>query len=73
MARPTQDVVGFRRIFILFCTLVLLPAMLLSGFGIVAIDNERSALKQRQREKALEVLQQASSAQRRRASAPVEG
>jgi two-component system phosphate regulon sensor histidine kinase PhoR len=62
VARATQDVVGFRRIFVLFCTLVLLPAMLLSGFGIVAIDNERSALKQRQREEAVAVLQRTEAA-----------
>jgi two-component system phosphate regulon sensor histidine kinase PhoR len=56
MARATGDVVGFRRIFILFCTLVLLPAMLLSGFGIVAVQNERTAAKQRQREHAEGIL-----------------
>jgi len=48
--------VGFRKIFVLFCTLVLLPAMLLSSFGVIAIQNANSAEKQRQRE-AAEALQ----------------
>ena len=49
------DVVGFRRIFILFCTLVLLPSVLLSGFGVIAILNERGADDAR-RQKAAEQL-----------------
>jgi len=69
MARATGDVVGFRRIFILFCTLVLLPAMLLSGFGIVAVQNEYTAAKQRQRERALAVLDEAERALASRLSA----
>lgn len=69
MARATGDVVGFRRIFILFCTLVLLPAMLLSGFGIVAVQNEYIAAKQRQRERALAVLDEAERAVASRLSA----
>ena len=51
MAR-SSDVVGFTRIFVLFCTLVLLPAMLLSGFGVIAILNERAADKGRRLEEA---------------------
>ena len=35
MARMNRDVVGFRRIFVLFVTLVVLPAMLLSGFDMM--------------------------------------
>jgi signal transduction histidine kinase len=59
MARGSQDVVGFTRIFVLFCTLVLLPALLLSGFGVIAILNERQAEKQRRREQAEATLQRA--------------
>ena len=59
MARGTQDVIGFTRIFVLFCTLVLLPALLMSGFGVVAILNVRQAEKQRRREGAEEVLRRA--------------
>lgn len=59
--RPSEDVVGFRRIFVLFCALVLLPAMLMSGFGIVAILNERQANKQRRREVAEEELRRLES------------
>ena len=39
---PQTDVIGFARIFVLFCTLVLVPALFLSGFGVIAILNERS-------------------------------
>jgi two-component system, OmpR family, phosphate regulon sensor histidine kinase PhoR len=58
-ASARQDVIGFTRIFVLFCTLVLLPALLLSSFGVIAIMNEREAEKQRRREEALNVLQRA--------------
>ena len=49
MARG-DDVIGFTRIFALFATLVLLPALFMSGFGVIAIVNERQADKQRRRE-----------------------
>ena len=62
MARASQDVVGFRRIFVLYCTLVLLPAVLMSGFAVVAIRNERQAEKTRVRERGLSQLQIAETA-----------
>lgn len=46
----------------LFCTLVLVPALFLSGFGVIAILNERQAERQRRTDAAREVLE---SAQRR--------
>lgn len=56
-ARPrAQDVIGFTRIFVLFCTLVLVPALFLSGFGVIAILNERQAERQRRADLAQEVL-----------------
>lgn len=54
-----HDVIGFTRIFVLFCTLVLVPALLLSSFGVIAIMNEREADKQRRRDEAIMVLQRA--------------
>ncbi len=62
MARENRDVVGFRRIFVLFCTLVLLPAMLMSGFAIVAMRNEANAERLRQRERADRLLFRAETA-----------
>ena len=47
-----QDVIRFTRIFVLFCTLVLAPALLMSGFGLIAILNAREAAKQRRLEEA---------------------
>ena len=58
ISRRNQDVIGFRRIFILFCALVVLPSILLSGFGIVAIRNEGQAEKERQRERSKIILNQ---------------
>ena len=58
MARG-DDVIGFTRIFALFATLVLLPALFMSGFGVIAIVNERQADKQRRRETAEQVLRAA--------------
>ena len=55
MARG-DDVIGFTRIFVLFATLVLLPALFMSGFGVIAIVNERQADKQRRREAAEQFL-----------------
>jgi two-component system phosphate regulon sensor histidine kinase PhoR len=52
----SQDVIGFTRIFVLFCALVLAPALLMSGFGVIAILNERQAVKQRRFEEATAVL-----------------
>ena len=56
MSRASRDVVGFKRIFVLFCTLVLSPAMLMSGFAVVAMRNESQAEKLRQRERADRLL-----------------
>ena len=58
-ARRGKDVVGFRRIFVLFCTLVILPSMAASSFGIIAIRNEAAAEKQRTREAAEAALLEA--------------
>ncbi len=60
-ARSAQrsDVIGFTRIFVLFCALVLLPSLLMSSFGVIAIMNERAADKQRRRDAASLVLQRA--------------
>ena len=46
MARP-YGLVSFRRIFALLVLLVVLPSAGLSGFGVVAIVNERAAVEQR--------------------------
>jgi signal transduction histidine kinase len=62
MARSGQDVIGFTRIFVLFCTLVLVPALFLSGFGVIAILNERQAERQRRVDAANVVLRQAETA-----------
>jgi two-component system, OmpR family, phosphate regulon sensor histidine kinase PhoR len=59
MARRGQDVIGFTRIFVLFCTLVLVPALFLSGFGVIAILNERQAERQRRTDLARGVLENA--------------
>src|SRR5436190_21658979 len=56
---PQTDVIGFTRIFVLFCTLVLAPALLLSGFGVIAILNERQAEKQRRHDEAVAVARRA--------------
>lgn len=45
--RRTDDLFDFKRIFGLMLGLVVLPTLLLSGFGIVAIKNERAALEKR--------------------------
>jgi two-component system phosphate regulon sensor histidine kinase PhoR len=59
MATRTDDVIGFTRIFVLFVTLVLLPALFMSGFGVIAILNVQKADQQRRRERAEVVLRQA--------------
>ena len=59
--RGTQDVIGFRRIFILYCSLVLAPALLMSGFAVSAIVNERAADKQRRHDRAASVLRAAEA------------
>jgi hypothetical protein len=61
MARRGQDVIGFTRIFVLFCTLVLVPALFLSGFGVIAILNERQAERQRRADIAQGVLGRAAT------------
>lgn len=43
----TDDLFDFKRIFTLMLALVVLPTLLLSGFGILAIKNERAALEKR--------------------------
>lgn len=43
----TDDLFDFKRIFILMLALVVLPTLMLSGFGILAIKNERAALEKR--------------------------
>jgi two-component system, OmpR family, phosphate regulon sensor histidine kinase PhoR len=62
MARGGQDVIGFTRIFVLFCTLVLVPALFLSGFGVIAILNERQAERQRRADEANALVRQAVGA-----------
>jgi len=59
MATRSDDVIGFTRIFVLFVTLVLLPALLMSGFGVIAIINVEKADQQRRRERAEILLRQA--------------
>ena len=61
MAPRSDDVVGFTRIFVLFMTLVLLPSLFMSGFGVVAIVNVNRAEKQRRREEGEEVLRRAEA------------
>lgn len=46
----------------LFCTLVLVPALFLSGFGVIAILNERQAERQRRADLAQDVLESAQRA-----------
>ncbi len=58
MARG-DDVIGFTRIFVLFVTLVLVPALFMSGFGVIAIVNVQKAEQQRRRERAEDVLRKA--------------
>lgn len=59
MAHRGDDVIGFTRIFVMFVTLVLLPALFMSGFGVIAIVNVRKADQQRRREQAEAVLRAA--------------
>ena len=59
MASRNDDVIGFTRIFVMFVTLVLLPALLMSGFGVIAIINVDKADQQRQRERAEALLREA--------------
>jgi two-component system phosphate regulon sensor histidine kinase PhoR len=59
MAHRGDDVIGFTRIFVLFVTLVLLPALFMSGFGVIAIVNVREVDQQRRRERAEAVLRAA--------------
>jgi two-component system, OmpR family, phosphate regulon sensor histidine kinase PhoR len=47
MARPPLELVGFRRAFTLLMLLVVVPSAGLSGFGVVAIINERAAVEDR--------------------------
>jgi len=59
MAHRGDDVIGFTRIFVMFVTLVLLPALFMSGFGVIAIVNVRQVDQQRRREEAEGVLRAA--------------
>jgi two-component system phosphate regulon sensor histidine kinase PhoR len=59
MATRGDDVIGFTRIFVMFVTLVLLPALFMSGFGVIAIVNVRQVDQQRRREAAEAVLRAA--------------
>lgn len=59
MASRNDDVIGFTRIFVMFVTLVLLPAVLMSGFGVIAILNVDKADQQRRRERAEVLLREA--------------
>src|SRR5688572_14993040 len=45
--RVPLEVLGFRRAFTLLILLVVLPSAALSGFGVVAIINERAAVEKR--------------------------
>ncbi len=45
--RPQSDLVAFRRAFSLLILLVVVPSAGLSGFGVVAIINERAAVEKR--------------------------
>ena len=47
MARTSYELRSFRRIFFLFLSLVVVPSAGLSGFGVLAIKNERAALNLR--------------------------
>ncbi len=48
MSRPSTPIVlSFRRTFALLILLVVLPSAGLSGFGVVAIINERAAVEKR--------------------------
>jgi two-component system, OmpR family, phosphate regulon sensor histidine kinase PhoR len=47
MAQQTLDLTSFRRTFALLILLVVLPSAGLSGFGVVAIINERAAVEKR--------------------------
>jgi hypothetical protein len=45
--RPGTQLIGFRRAFVLLMLLVVLPSAGLSGFGVLAIINERAAVEKR--------------------------
>ncbi len=47
MRKSTDELFDFRRIFMWLLGLVVLPTLLLSGFGILAIKNERAAIEKR--------------------------
>ncbi|QSQ10654.1 sensor histidine kinase [Myxococcus landrumensis] len=47
MSRPSSVILSFRRTFALLILLVVLPSAGLSGFGVVAIINERAAVEKR--------------------------
>lgn len=54
VSRQTDELFDFKRIFLLMLGLVILPTVLLSGFGILAIRNERAALEKRLQDTYLE-------------------
>lgn len=47
MAAPSLELSSFRRTFLLLVLLVVLPSAALSGFGVLAIINERAAVQKR--------------------------
>jgi glycerophosphoryl diester phosphodiesterase len=59
-----EDVVGFTRIFVLFCVLVLLPSLLMSGFGIVAIVDANDDAARTASDDTRSVLRRAENALR---------
>ncbi|MFM7199327.1 MAG: sensor histidine kinase [Myxococcota bacterium] len=54
VSRQADELFDFKRIFLLMLGLVILPTILLSGFGILAIRNERAALEKRLQDTYLE-------------------
>jgi two-component system, OmpR family, phosphate regulon sensor histidine kinase PhoR len=66
MARDVAiELVGFRRTFALLITLVVLPSAGLSGFGVLAIINERAAVEKRLEAAWADRLDRAAEALRR--------
>ena len=47
MKAPSRELLSFRRTFALVILLVVLPSAGLSGFGVLAIINERAAVEKR--------------------------
>ena len=45
MVHPANELASFRKTFVLFLTLVVIPSAALSAFGVLAIKNERAAVE----------------------------